>query len=327
MELEVRVVAGIDNCFVSLPLNLIDTLQSTRSGLLPQVLSLELRSRSNNDLWVVAWSGATSSSSSIEVAKQFAECISLADHTIVQVRVVSDIPKATLVTIEPLTEDDWEVLELNSEHAEAAILNQVRIVHEAMRFPLWLHGRTIIKFHVVSTFPNKPVVQLVPGTEVAVAPKRRKKSVKKLADSYMQSSKNRITKAVLRLQDSDQRLFHSCCVKGVELGVALTSVAFINPETAKCVSLDSLQLVAIVPRLSSKESIKNPENSAPRIKNNSTSKDVKGGILTEKKGDRQAIVRLLVSDSVAKGHIMIARSLRLYLNAGLHSCMLVLPII
>lgn len=61
----------------------------------------------------------------MQVARQFAECISLADHTIVQVRVVSNVPKATLVTIEPLTEDDWEVLELNSEHAEAAILNQV----------------------------------------------------------------------------------------------------------------------------------------------------------------------------------------------------------
>ncbi|XP_044496764.1 peroxisome biogenesis protein 1 isoform X2 [Mangifera indica] len=137
----------------------------------------------------------------------------------------------------------------------------------------------------------------------------------------MESSKNRnnVTKALLRLQDSDQRLFHSCCVKDIELGVALTSVAFVNPETAKSVSLDSLQLVTIVPRLSSKESMKNPESSAPQIKNNSTSKEVKGGSLTEKKGDRQAIVRLLVSNSVAKGHVMIARSLCLYLNAGLQS--------
>lgn len=170
-------------------------------------------------------------------------------------------------------------------------------------------------------------VQLVPGTEVAVAPKRRKSSLKKLEDSYMESSKNRnnVTKALLRLQDSDQRLFHSCCVKDIELGVALTSVAFVNPETAKSVSLDSLQLVTIVPRLSSKESMKNPESSAPQIKN--TSKEVKGGSLTEKKGDRQAIVRLLVSNSVAKGHVMIARSLRLYFNAGLQSCMLILPLI
>lgn len=313
-------VGGVENCFVSLPLKLIETLESTRSAhLLPQVLSLELRSRSNQR-WVVAWSGATSSSSSfIEVARQFAECISLADHTIVQVRVVSDVPKATLVTIEPLTEDDWEVLELNSEHAEAAILNQVRIVHEAMRFPLWLHGRTIITFHVVSTFPKKPVVQLVPGTEVAVAPKRRKNNVKKHEDSYMQAfnESTSIAKALLRVQDSDEGLSHKCNVKGVELGVALTSVAFINPETAENISLCSLELVAILPRLSSKEN--NPENNAPRIKSNLTSKEISGGASTDKKECRQAVVHLLFSDSVAKGHVKIARALRLYLNAGLHS--------
>lgn len=38
------------------------------------------------------------------------------------------MPKATLVTIEPLSEDDWEVLELNSEHAEASILKQVDFI-------------------------------------------------------------------------------------------------------------------------------------------------------------------------------------------------------
>lgn len=43
----------------------------------------------------------------------------------VKVRVVSNLPKATLVTVEPLTEDDWEILELNSELAESAILQQV----------------------------------------------------------------------------------------------------------------------------------------------------------------------------------------------------------
>ena len=47
------------------------------------------------------------------------------DRTTVQVRAVANLPKATLVTIEPHTEDDWEVLELNSEYAEAAILKQV----------------------------------------------------------------------------------------------------------------------------------------------------------------------------------------------------------
>lgn len=43
----------------------------------------------------------------------------------VQVKVVSNLPRAIRVTIEPDTEDDWEVLELNAEHAEQAILKQV----------------------------------------------------------------------------------------------------------------------------------------------------------------------------------------------------------
>lgn len=61
----------------------------------------------------------------LQVAQQFGDCISLPDHARVQVRALSNVTKATLVTIEPSTEDDWEVLELNSELAEAAILNQV----------------------------------------------------------------------------------------------------------------------------------------------------------------------------------------------------------
>ncbi|KAA3479125.1 peroxisome biogenesis protein 1 isoform X1 [Gossypium australe] len=317
MEFEVRHVAGIEDCFVSLPLLLIQTLQSTRSSLLPPLLTLELRlPRASDDPWIVAWSGATSSSTAIEVSHQFAECISLPNHTTVQVRAASNLAKATLVTMEPDTEDDWEILELNSEHAEAAILKQVRIVYEGMRFPLWLHGRTIITFHVISTFPKKAVVQLVPGTEVAVAPKRRKKNLNNIESSTGESHG---AKALLRLQDSDRRLFHKSNVKGVELGVALTSVAFIHQETAKRLSLESLQLVVIVPRLSAKESVKNLENDASRMKGSLTSKEVNSGISIDNKEFRQVIVRLLISDSVAKGHLMVTRSLRLYLRAGLHS--------
>ncbi|XP_002517570.2 peroxisome biogenesis protein 1 [Ricinus communis] len=319
MEFEVKHVSGIENCFISLPIQLIQTLESTRPGdFHSQILTLELRSSTTDHQWVVAWSGATSSSSAIEVARQFADCISLPDRISVKVRAVSNVASATLVTIEPSSEDDWEVLELNADLAEAAILNQVRIVHETMKFPLWLHGRTIITFHVVSTLPKKAVVQLVPGTEVAVAPKRRKTDLNK-QDLQSSSKEFKITKALLRLQDSDRRLLHRREVEGVELGVVLTSVAYIHPETATRFSLDSLQLVTIVPRLSSKETIRTPESDVSRTKNSSALKEIKNDILTDKKEYRQAIVRIVFSDSVAKGHLMIARSLRLYLMASLHS--------
>ncbi|PSS01355.1 Peroxisome biogenesis protein [Actinidia chinensis var. chinensis] len=324
MELEVRVVGGIESCFVSLPLLLIQALEQTRSssgsGSLPSFLALELRSRNAKDLWHVAWSGSASSSSAIEIAQQYAECICMLDRTTVQVRAVANLPKATLVTIEPHTEDDWEVLELNSEYAEAAILKQVGIVHEAMRFPLWLHGRTIITFLVVSTFPKSPVVQLVTGTEVAVAPKRRKRIGDSCEDSYMQSSnkEHSIGKALLRVQDPDGRLIHYCEVNGVEMGVVLTSVIFIHPETAKKHSLDSHSVV-IVPRLPFKESFKNLGADTLNIKNGVAGKQVNGGIVTDKQDCRQAVVRLLISDSVAKGHAMLSKSLLLHLRASIHS--------
>lgn len=42
-----------------------------------------------------------------------------------RVKAAANIPKAAFVTIEPNSEDDWEILELNSELAEEAILKQV----------------------------------------------------------------------------------------------------------------------------------------------------------------------------------------------------------
>ncbi|KAL0888307.1 hypothetical protein Bca101_012290 [Brassica carinata] len=313
-EAVVRTVAGVD-CFVSLPRQILHALQSTSSSLLPPLLPVELRSGDRH--WPVAWSGSSSSSSAIEVARVFAESISLPDGTVVQVRVLSNVPKATLVTVEPETEDDWEVLELNAELAEAAILSQVRILHETMKFPLWLHDRTVIRFAVVSTFPPKGVVQLVPGTEVAVAPKRRERNLnaKKSPDASVKECSN--VKVMLRVQETTRSAFHEADVKGFDVRVALTSIAYIHPETAEKYSLESLQMVSVSPRIPLRGNVKKDE--ALNIKNSEASKVVENGTPSSKKAPRRAIIRLVFSDLAAKGHLMMVESLRLYLGAGLHS--------
>ncbi|KAJ4883205.1 Peroxisome biogenesis protein 1 [Raphanus sativus] len=313
-EAVVRTVAGVD-CFVSLPRQILHALQSTSSSLLPPLLPVELRSGDRR--WPVAWSGSTSSSSAIEVSRVFAESISLPDGTAVQVRVLSNVPKATLVTVEPETEDDWEVLELNAELAEAAILSQVRILHETMKFPLWLHDRTVIRFAVVSTFPPKGVVQLVPGTEVAVAPKRRERNLnaKKGSDASVKECSN--VKIMLRVQETTRSAFHEADVKGFDVRVALTTIAYIHPETAEKFSLESLQMVSVSPRKPLKGSMKKDE--ALNKKNSEASKVVENDTRSSKKEPRRAILRLVISDLAAKGHLMMVESLRLYLGAGLHS--------
>ncbi|KAL7155807.1 hypothetical protein ABFS83_03G100500 [Erythranthe nasuta] len=305
MEFEVKLVGGIESCFISLPLPLIQTLQS---GYLPPILAVELRS--GGSLWHVAWCGSASSSpSSIEIARQYADCIGLSDRTAVSVRVVSHLPKATLVTIEPLTEDDWEILELNSELAESSILKQVGIVHEGMRFPLWLHRQTVVMFLVMSTFPQKPVVQLVPGTEVAVAPKRRKNPSTQSSEEGGLSAK-----AQLRLQDSDSRFIYKCEENGVEMDVVFTSGVFIHPETAKKYSFAPLQFVVICPQKLSKDGKKKLHS-----KSVSKEKEANNGNPIDKRDAHEVVVRVLLSESVAKGHVMLSQSLRLYLGAGIHS--------
>jgi len=41
-------------------------------------------------------------------------------------------------------------------------LMQVRIVYEGMRFPLWLHGHTVITFQVASVDPKNVVGKMIP---------------------------------------------------------------------------------------------------------------------------------------------------------------------
>lgn len=65
-------MGGMENCFVSLPLVLIQTLErrpgfASAMDRLSEILVLELRNSSSDEVWTVSWSGATSTSSAIEV--------------------------------------------------------------------------------------------------------------------------------------------------------------------------------------------------------------------------------------------------------------------
>lgn len=113
-------------------------------------------------------------------------------------------------------------------------------------------------------------------------------------------------------------MIHKSEVQGVEVGTVLTTIAIVHPETAKTHSIETLQLVSLRPKLTLLETSKGHVNDK---KNGSDIKDVDNGVDTANRIPRQAIVRVLTSDLVAKGHVMIAGSLRLYLKARRHSCM------
>jgi len=61
----------------------------------------------------------------LQVAQELADCISLPDGSIAQLSVARSLAKADSVSIEPYSEDDWEILESRAELAEETILKQV----------------------------------------------------------------------------------------------------------------------------------------------------------------------------------------------------------
>ncbi|KAJ3678322.1 hypothetical protein LUZ60_002125 [Juncus effusus] len=324
MDVQVRVIGGIESCFVSLPLSLIQTLERglerDRRGVnggfvLPPVLGLELTDGDGRK-WFLAWSGSPSRSSSIEVPQRLAECVSLQDGMKAKLKVIPELQKAEMVTIEPATEDDWEILESRPESAEEVILTQVGVVYEGMKFPLCLYEHVVVQFLVTSISPNKSLVQLVPGTEVAVAPKRRKSQTSPSHDLQnpnpnSQDEKTN-TKALLRVQSENPKNYvHQFMYKGVELGITLTCGVFINPESAQKLGFSDLDFGIVSPKFVPNEKSKNVKGDVGVTKGglNSNSRERK----------RDMVVRLIYLDSVAKGHLMLPQSLRHYIGADLHS--------
>ena len=94
----------------------------------------------------------------------------------VDVRLKKGIPSASRVDIEPLSPDDWEVLELHAGHVEEQLLNQARVVSTSCILPIWIMHSTLIRYNVTSCHSSSgpcTSVLLAPSTEVVVAPKQR----------------------------------------------------------------------------------------------------------------------------------------------------------
>ncbi|KAJ3396779.1 Peroxisome biosynthesis protein pex1 [Lobulomyces angularis] len=87
------------------------------------------------------------------------------------------IKKATSVNVEPLTEDDWEVLNLNQQKLEEVILNQVTLVSFNLIIPLRVNQSLIyLKVLELNATDNRCLL-LGNDTELIVKPKERKKKM------------------------------------------------------------------------------------------------------------------------------------------------------
>ncbi|KAI8588343.1 P-loop containing nucleoside triphosphate hydrolase protein [Geranomyces variabilis] len=162
-------------------------LESLKSGQV--VLSLKWRSKRSHGTEkksaadarkaFVVWAGGAATkdrrqqSDFVEIDAQYGRALGLREGQTVNVEFCKDVAVGRSVNVEPLSVDDWEILELHAGYLEAQFLNQVRVVWKDQILTVWVHGQTVIKLKVIETDPDAPCVTLDTDAEVIVAPKQR----------------------------------------------------------------------------------------------------------------------------------------------------------
>ncbi|KAL1696033.1 P-loop containing nucleoside triphosphate hydrolase protein [Schizophyllum commune] len=135
----------------------------------------------------VGWTGMASASSlahfnagsssssfeTIEIDPQFAQDLGLSQGSLVEIGLLHDLPFAKSVGTEPVSSDDWEIIELHAGHVESTLLSQVRVAKVGQEIDVWVLGRTRVRLLVgsldVSSKTNAAL--LTTDTEISIAPK------------------------------------------------------------------------------------------------------------------------------------------------------------
>ncbi|XP_061853223.1 peroxisomal ATPase PEX1 isoform X2 [Colius striatus] len=163
------VLSGTRDCFLHLPPVLASNLRLQQGqavkisyGRQPVFLSwIEIRHRGHQ------------SENIAEINRQLAEKLGIAAGEQVFLEPCSHVSSCQQVEVEPLSADDWEILELHAFSLEKHLLDQIRIVFPKAIFPVWIEQHTHIYIKVGALTPATSYGRLEPCTELLICPKTR----------------------------------------------------------------------------------------------------------------------------------------------------------
>ncbi|CAH1265421.1 PEX1 [Branchiostoma lanceolatum] len=109
----------------------------------------------------------------VEISGMYGQKLGLKHGQEVLVKLISGVPSCTRLHVEPVSVDDWEILELHASYIESHLLDQVRVVWTGQVLPVWVQGNTCIFVQIGLVDPSAPCVCLEQQTELVVAPRTR----------------------------------------------------------------------------------------------------------------------------------------------------------
>ncbi|XP_052575459.1 peroxisomal ATPase PEX1 isoform X1 [Peromyscus californicus insignis] len=108
-----------------------------------------------------------------EINRQVGQKLGLSSGEQVFLRPCSHVVSCQQVEVEPLSADDWEILELHAISLEQHLLDQIRIVFPKAVVPIWVDQQTYIFIQIVALMPAAPYGRLETNTELLIQPKTR----------------------------------------------------------------------------------------------------------------------------------------------------------
>ncbi|XP_053464896.1 peroxisomal ATPase PEX1 isoform X1 [Nycticebus coucang] len=108
-----------------------------------------------------------------EINRQVGQKLGLSNGEQVFLKPCSHVASCQQVEVEPLSADDWEILELHAASLEQHLLDQIRIVFPKAIFPVWVDHQTYIFIQIVSLMPPATYGRLEADTKLLIQPKIR----------------------------------------------------------------------------------------------------------------------------------------------------------
>ncbi|KAI8639618.1 P-loop containing nucleoside triphosphate hydrolase protein [Parasitella parasitica] len=163
--------------------------------------------------------------------------VGLQDGQKVNVEFCRNVLQCAAVHVEPLTEDDWEILELHAGYVEENLLSQIRVVYVNQIMCVWIHGKTLVRLAVADMDPKQDFLKLTNQSEVIVAPKVRRQATaaaEETSESQPQQPK--------KVQHSVR--LRTCSVGNVDMLSVKIHPDSMGPLGEKC---DRIRLTKLVP--------------------------------------------------------------------------------